>query len=151
MARMHSRDKGKSKSTRPSARDKPSWIRHTSKEVELLIVKLAKEDNKPSEIGLKLRDSYGIPSVKDTLGKGVSKVLKDNDLFGELPEDLLNLIKKSVMLKKHVEENKQDMTAKRGTQLTESKINRLIKYYKKAKVLPNDWKYDESRFKLIAE
>jgi small subunit ribosomal protein S15 len=151
MARMHSRDKGKSKSTRPSTRDKPSWLRYTSKEVELLIIKLAKEEHKPSKIGLILRDSYGIPSVKDTLGKGVSKVLKDNDLFGELPEDLLNLIKKSVMLKKHVEENKQDMTAKRGTQLTESKINRLIKYYKKAKVLPNDWKYDESRFKLIAE
>ena len=148
---MHSRDKGKSKSTRPSARDKPSWIRHTSKEVELLIVKLAKEDNKPSEIGLKLRDSYGIPSVKDILGKGVSKVLKENNLSGEFPEDILNLIKKLVTLRKHLEENKQDKTAKRGIQLTESKINRLIKYYKRTKVIPTDWKYDESRFKLIAE
>ena len=148
---MHSRDKGKSKSTRPSTRDKPSWVRHTSKEVELLIVKLAKDEHKPSKIGLILRDSYGIPSVKDLLGKGVSKVLKENDLFGELPEDLLNLIKKSVMLKKHSEENKQDKTAKRGTQLTESKINRLIKYYKRTKILPSTWKYDESRFKLIAE
>ena len=55
------------------------------------------------------------------------------------------------MIKKHLEENKQDKTAKRGTQLTESKINRLIKYYKKTEVLPNDWKYDENRFKLIAE
>ena len=151
MARMHSRDKGKSKSTRPSTRAKPSWLRYTSKEVELLIIKLAKEEHKPSKIGLILRDSYGIPSVKDILGKGVSKVLKENNLFGELPEDLLNLIKKSVMLKKHFKDNKQDKTAKRGTQLTESKINRLIKYYKKSKVFPMDWKYDESRFKLIAE
>ena len=46
MARMHSRDKGKSKSTRPSSRDKPSWLRYTSKEVELLIVKLAKDEHK---------------------------------------------------------------------------------------------------------
>ena len=148
---MHSRDKGKSKSTRPSSRDKPSWVRYNSKEVELLIVKLAKDENKSSKIGLILRDSYGIPSVKDVLGKGVSKVLKENDLFGELPEDLLNLIKKLVMAKKHLEENKQDKTAKRGIQLTESKINRLIKYYKRTNILPSNWKYDESRFKLIAE
>ena len=151
MARMHSRDKGKSKSTKPSSRDKPSWLRYTSKEVELLIVKLAKEEHKPSKIGIILRDSYGIPSVKDILRKGVSKVLKENNLAEELPEDLLNLIKKLVMIKKHLEENKQDKTAKRGTQLTESKINRLIKYYKKTNVLPNNWKYDENRFKLIAE
>ena len=103
------------------------------------------------EIGLILRDSYGIPSIKDILGKGVSKVLSEHNLLEELPEDLLNLIKKSVMLKKHSEENKQDKTAKRGTQLTESKINRLIKYYKKTNVLPNDWKYDQNRFKLVAE
>ena len=151
MARMHSRDKGKSKSTKPSSRDKPSWLRYTSKEVKLLIVKLAKEEHKPSNIGIILRDSYGIPSIKDILGKGVSKILKENNLAGELPEDLLNLIKKLVMVKKHLEENKQDKTAKRGIQLTESKINRLIKYYKKTNVLPNNWKYDENRFKLIAE
>jgi small subunit ribosomal protein S15 len=148
---MHSRDKGKSKSTRPSSRDKPTWVRHTSKEVELLISKLAKEEHKSSRIGLILRDSYGIPSVKDVLGKGVSKVLRENNLAGELPEDMLNLIKKLVMINKHLKENKQDKTAKRGMQLTESKINRLIKYYKRTKILPNSWKYDESKFKLMVE
>ncbi len=148
---MHSRDKGKSGSTRPSTREKKDWVRYKSKEVELLILKLAKDGNKSSKIGLILRDSYGIPSVKDIIGKGVSQILKEYDLLGELPEDLLNLIKRSVNLKKHFGENRQDMTAKRGSQLTDSKINRLIKYYKRTGVLSKDWKYDENRFKLIAE
>ncbi len=151
MARMHSRDKGKSGSSRPATREKKEWVRYKSKEVELLILKLAKDGNKASRIGLILRDSYGIPSVKDIIGKGISQVLKEYDLLGELPEDLLNLIKRSVNLKKHFEENRQDMTAKRGSQLTDSKINRLIKYYKRTGVLSKDWKYDENRFKLIAE
>ena len=151
MARMHSRDKGKSKSTRPSTREKKEWVRYKAKEVELLILKLAKEGNKASRIGLILRDSYGIPSVKDIIGKGISHVLKEYDLLDEIPEDLLNLIKRSVKLKKHFEENRQDKTAKRGSQLTDSKINRLIKYYKKTGALSKDWKYDENRFKLIAE
>ena len=128
---MHSRDKGKSGSNKPITKKVPSWVTHKTKEVEKLVVKLAKEGNSTAKIGLYLRDSYGIPSVKDILGKGVSKVLKENNLSGELPEDLLNLINKLVMIKKHFKENKQDKTAKRGTQLTESKINRLIKYYKK--------------------
>ena len=143
MARMHSRDKGKSGSSRPATREKKEWVRYKSKEVELLILKLAKDGNKASRIGLILRDSYGIPSVKDIIGKGISQVLKEYDLLGELPEDLLNLIKRSVNLKKHFEENRQDMTAKRGPQLTDSKINRLIKYYKRTGVLSKDWKYDK--------
>ena len=41
-----------------------------------------------------------------------------------------------------MEDNKQDQTAKRGLQLTESKINRSAKYYRKEKKLAVDWKYD---------
>ena len=151
MARMHSRDKGKSCSHKPAQREKKVWVRYKAKEVELLIVKLAKEGHKPSKIGLLLRDSYGIPSIKDILSKGITHILKEHELSADIPEDLLNLIKRSVMLKKHLEENHKDMSAKRGLQLTDSKINRLIKYYKGTKVLSSDWKYDEKRFKLMAE
>jgi small subunit ribosomal protein S15 len=151
MARMHSRDKGKSGSNRPALKEKISWVRYKPKEIELLIVKLAKEGIKASRIGLVLRDSYGIPSVKDLVGKSITKIMREKKLLGDIPEDLLDLIKRSVQLKKHLEENHKDNTAKRGLRLTESKINRLIKYYKGTEVLSSEWKYDEKRFKLMAE
>ena len=43
------------------------------------------------------------------------------------------------------------MTAKRGFQLTESKINRLVKYYKKTNKMPKDWKFDRAKAKLLVE
>jgi len=39
----------------------------------------------------------------------------------------------------------------RGLQLTESKINKLVKYYKKSDRLSKDWKYDHKKVKLLAE
>ncbi|MAG20374.1 30S ribosomal protein S15, partial [archaeon] len=51
MARMHSRKKGKSSSTRPISKKKQNWLSYTSQEIEQIIIKLAKE-NSPSEIGL---------------------------------------------------------------------------------------------------
>ena len=40
-------------------------------------------------------------------------------------------------------------TAKRGLHLTESKIRRLVKYYKKTNKLPAAWKYDREQAKLL--
>jgi len=151
MARMHSRKKGKAKSTKPSTLSNPSWLRYKEKEVELLIVKLAKEGQTASQIGLHLRDTYGIPSAKEIIGKNISKLLKDKKLLSEIPEDLLALIKKEVAIRRHLEENKQDMTGLRGLQLTESKIKRLVKYYKKTGRMASEWKYDPDRIRLYVE
>ena len=68
--------------------------------------------------------------------------------MNEIPEDLMALIRKSVMLQKHLEENHHDMSAKRGLQLTRAKIKRLVDYYKKSKKLPIDFKYDSESIKL---
>ena len=38
-----------------------------------------------------------------------------------------------------------------GLQLTEAKINRLAKYYKKSQKLPVVWKYDPEKIKLVTE
>lgn len=151
MARMHSRKKGKSGSTKPSTRVKPSWLRYTEKEIEMLITKLAKEDKNASEIGIILRDSYGIPDVKTITGKKINKILKDKELGSKIPEDLLSLIKRSINLSKHNEENRKDMTSKKGSQLTDSKIKRLAKYYKSTGVLPMDWKFDKKSIKFYVE
>jgi len=151
MARMYSRKKGKSGSKKPIKPTVPTWVRYKAKEVELLIVKLAKEGHSPSEIGIILRDTYGIPDEKRVSGKKITKILKEKNLQTKLPEDLTALIKKAVKIIKHTEENKTDKTAKRGLQLTESKIKRLTKYYKKTDRLPSKWKYDPNKVKLLME
>ncbi len=150
MARMHSRDKGKSGSTKPIKKI-PSWMRYKEKEIEKLIIKLAKSGNNPSEIGTILRDTYGIHSVKAVAKKKISAILKENNLLKEIPEDLMALIKKFIAVKKHLEKNKQDKTAKRGLQLTDSKIRRLVKYYKKSGRLPKDWKFEAEKVKMYVE
>ncbi|MBN1792620.1 30S ribosomal protein S15 [Candidatus Woesearchaeota archaeon] len=151
MARKYSGARGQSGSTRPSKRVAPGWIQHKTKEIELLVVKLAKEGKSASMIGLQLRDTYGIPDVKAATGKSISKILADKKLSKDIPEDLMSLIRKAVLVRKHIGENKQDMTAKRGLQLTESKIKKLIKYYKTIGRLPLSWKYDPERIKLVVE
>jgi len=149
MARMYSGRKGKSGSTKPSKITRLSWVRYKPNEIELLIAKLAKEGKTSSQIGLFLRDVYGIPNIKQVIGKNVTTILKEKNILSKIPEDLMALIKRSITLKKHLESNKHDVPAKRGLELTESKIRKLVKYYKKTKKLDNDWKYDPDKIKIL--
>ena len=146
---MHSRKKGKSGSKKPLKKVKKVWLRYSDKEVEQLIIKLAKQGNGPAKIGLILRDTYGVPDVKIILNKKVGDVLEEHKLKPKLPEDLVALIKKELNVMKHFEVNKKDMPAKRGLQLTESKINRLVKYYKRKGILDKSWVYDREKAKLL--
>ena len=148
---MYSRRRGKSGSRKPVEKKVQVWVRYKPKEAEMLILKLAKDGKPASQIGLILRDTYGIPSAKTLLGKSINDLLKEKSLLPEIPEDIMALIKKSIILEKHREANKQDMTAKRGTLLTTSKIMRLIKYYKSTGRLPKDWKFDRSKLRLMIE
>ena len=151
MARMHSRKKGKSGSTKPSNTALHSWIRYKPKEIELLIVKLAKEGNTPSQIGLHLRDTYGIPNARLISKKSVSKILEGKKLLKKLPEDLTSLLRRIVDLQKHIETNNKDKVARRGLLLTESKVKRLTKYYKNSGKLDPSWKYDPKNVSLMIE
>ncbi|MBI5065824.1 30S ribosomal protein S15 [Candidatus Woesearchaeota archaeon] len=151
MAKMHSRAKGQSGSKKPLVLKVPSWVRYKAKEVEMLAVKLAKEDHAPSVVGAMLRDSYGIPSVKAITGKTIKQLLKEKKVNKELPEDLQSLLKRAVTIKKHMEKNKKDMTAVRGLRLTESKILRLAKYYKRTGEIPATWQYKPEEIKMMAE
>ena len=151
MAKMHSRGRGNSGSKKLLQATKPTWIRYKPKEIELLVGKLAKEGKTASEIGIILRDSYGVPSIKLLTGKRLQEVLAEKKLSPKLPEDLLALMKRSVLIRKHLENFRQDMTALRGLQLTESKIKRMAKYYKRINKITPDWKYDPSAVKLYTE
>ena len=149
MARMHSRKKGRAGSKKPSVPAK--WVGYKDKEVERLVIKLRNDGLQSSNIGRVLRDQYGIPSIKSITGKTVTKILEENNLLMDIPEDLLNLLKRSVILKDHLTKNKKDYTSKHGLELLESKIRRLIKYYVKTKKLPQDFKYEPERAKLLVE
>ena len=151
MARMYSRKRGKSGSTQPTVKKVPAWLAYSEKEVELLVVKLAKEGKTPSSIGLFLRDEYGIPNVKLVTGKTINKILEEKSLRKTLPEDLMALLKRVMALTSHIENNKKDMSAKRGIQLTESKILRLAKYYKKTGRISESWNYNPKQIKMYVE
>ncbi len=151
MARMHSRKRGKHGSKRPAKKTAPSWILHDQKKVELLIAKLSKEGKSASQIGTLLRDTYGIPSVSALCGKSISAILKEKKLSPEMPDDLTALFRKYASVKKHIDTNKHDNTAGRGLQLTESKINRLVKYYKRTERIPETWKFEADQMGFFAE
>ncbi|MCX6710216.1 MAG: 30S ribosomal protein S15 [Candidatus Woesearchaeota archaeon] len=151
MARMHSRRKGKAGSNKPKEATKKSWIRYAPKEVEMLVAKLGKEGKSGSEIGMILRDTYGIPDVKALTGETISKILGDKKLLPKLPEDLIALLRRIVLIRKHIEKNAKDQSAKRGLILTESKIRRLVKYYKITGKVPVEWKYEPEKIRLYIE
>ena len=146
---MHTRRKGKSGSKRPTRTSKPDFVSYDQGELEELITKLAKEENTPSKIGIILRDQYGIPSVKDMAGKKMGFYLKKNKLASDTPEDLGNLIKKAMSLRKHLEGNVKDIHNKRSLALVESKIHRLGKYYRKTGKIAENWRYDPESAKLM--
>ena len=77
--------------------------------------------------------------------KKISQILADKKTAPELPDDLTSLIRGSVAIRKHLETNNKDETAKRGLTLTESKIKLLTKYYKKSGKLASEWKFDPER------
>ncbi|MEK6967241.1 MAG: 30S ribosomal protein S15, partial [Nanoarchaeota archaeon] len=60
-------------------------------------------------------------------------------------------IRKNIYVKHHLEKNHKDMAAKRGLQLTDSKIRRLVKYYKRTKRIEKDWTYDPDKIRLLVE
>lgn len=151
MARMHSRAKGKAGSKRPAKRTKPSWVSYSAKETEMLIVKLAKEGKTAAQVGLYLRDNYGIPDVKKVINKKITDVLKEKELLPNIPDDLMALIKKNISIKKHIERNKKDMTARHGLELADSKIRRMVKYYKRTGKLAANWKYEPDKIRLLIE
>ncbi|MFP4189968.1 MAG: 30S ribosomal protein S15 [Candidatus Woesearchaeota archaeon] len=151
MAKRYSRAHGNSGSKKPEERSTPSWMNYKPKEAEMIVVKLAKEGNSPSRIGMVLRDSYGIPDINVLTGKNITKILEEKKQNPEIPEDLMAVIRKSISLSKHLEENHKDFTAKRGLQLTDSRIKRLVEYYKKIGKLQKDFKFDRKSIKLYAQ
>ncbi len=141
MAKMHTKRKGKSSSTRPIRTEPPEWCKISAEEIVSITLDLWKQGVATAEIGMILRDRYGVPDAKLITGKKITTILKENNVAPNIPEDLTNLIVKALRLRKHLSVNKKDVHNKRSLNLAESKIRRLVKYYKQEKILPKDWFY----------
>ncbi len=112
-------------------------------------MELAKKGYQPSMIGTILRDQYAVPSLKEMMEVKLTKFLREKNLAPMLPEDLSNLIKRASTIRRHLEEHPKDKSSQRGLQLTESKIHRLIKYYKREGVLPPSFEYKPEKLPVI--
>jgi len=141
MARLYTSKRGRSGSTRPISKKTPSWCKYTLDEVEELVLKLAREGNSQSIIGVLLRDRYAVPLVKSITGKTIKQILTSGKQSGAMPEDLASLVKKAGDLRKHLDKNKKDYVNKRSLAMVESKIHRLVKYYREKGQLKPDWEY----------
>jgi len=151
MARIYSGKKGQSGSHRPPFKAVPKWTKYKKEDVEKLVIDLAKQKYTSAMIGTILRDSYGIPDSTVIAQKPINKIMRENNVYPEFPEDLMFLLKKAVELRKHMGINKKDKHSQRGLQNLESKIRRLSKYYVRTEKLPKTWKYNPEQARLIVE
>ena len=136
MGRMHGT--GIAASALPYLRRVPKHNTLSPSQVIDLIVKYAKKGFTESQIGVILRDQYGIPQTRFLTGKKIHRILKKKGCAPKFPEDLYHLIKKAVSMRKHLEKNKNDIDCKFRLTLKESRIHRITRYYRKTgKVAPN--------------
>ena len=149
MAKIHSKKRGKSKSRKPRMIEK-TQNEYGDEEIKEKIIEMAKKGVRPSEIGLRLRDKYGVGDVRAYLnGKRLVSFLKEEQIAHTYPQDLLDLIKKAVGMKNHLKNNVTDKHNSVKLKNVESKIHRLVKYYKKEGVLDKNWKYDPKTANLL--
>jgi small subunit ribosomal protein S15 len=138
---MHSHRHGKSQSTRPSSKRTPSWVNYSQDEIVANISKFLKEGSTPSQIGIRLRDEFGVPNTKTFLGKSINEVLLESKNAPAIPEDLGRLVERAGKLKEHLANNHADRKNVRSLELLEAKIHRLSNYYKRENKLAESWKY----------
>jgi small subunit ribosomal protein S15 len=79
----------------------------------------------------------------------MNSFLMENKALPDIPEDLANLMRKALHVRKHIKVNKKDVHNKRALQLTENKIRRLVKYYHDSGRLAPDWTYSPETAEIL--
>ncbi len=151
MARMHSKGKGTSGSSRPNIDTAPSWSESDKGTVEELIIKYANEGHSSAKIGTLLRDMHAVPDVRLVMGERISQTLSRNDLESKYPEDMMNLMRKALSLIDHLSNNKKDLHNRRQLELCESRLRRLARYYVGTGRIPSTWAYKRDQLRLMVE
>lgn len=151
MARIYSRKKGAHGSKKPPIKVVPNWLKYKDTDIEEIVERLAKEKKSSAVVGTILRDQYGIPDSRLVTKKSVSVIMREKKLYPNMPEDLMSLFKKAVMLREHMGNNKKDKKALKGLEHLESKIRRLVRYYAREGKVPEGFQYDPEKVKLIVQ
>lgn len=106
---------------------KPVWLKLSEEDLEKIIEELS-EKYSSAQIGLILRDQYGVPTTK-VYGKKLSSYLKETGKYTDV--ELVNAQKRFDNMKEHLSNNKQDKKAKHKLQKLQSHLNAMNKYYAK--------------------
>jgi len=151
MSRIHSGHKGRAGSHRPFPLTKPEWVTTTKEELVTQAVQMSKSGLSSAQVGLSLRDAYGVPSARAVTGKRLGALLKEAGVTSEIPDDLQALLKRVVHLQRHLETHPKDLSNQRGLSLMESRIRRLARYYRQQKRIPESWRYTAAAAALQVE
>ncbi len=150
MARMHTKKHGRSKSRKPEATEAtPS--KKSEEDIKKVIKEYMDKGIGAATIGQNLKEKHEVPYIKHAMGKRLTAVMKEQGYKQEFPEDMLNLMKRAVNLRKHIEKNNKDMHNKTRLIRVESKIWRLTRYYKREGMLSPTWKYDPVQAALVVK
>jgi len=129
----------------------PAWLGMLPREIEKKIGEMAKDGVQPAKIGLVLRDSFGVPNVKEATGKTVAEIIKAAGYAPSIPQDLTNLIHRAIHLQEHLKNNRKDLHNTRGLELIEARIRKLAKYYQSKEMLDAGWKYTRDGARLLVD
>jgi small subunit ribosomal protein S15 len=94
------------------------------KEIEKIIIDLAKQGNSSEKIGLILRDQHGVAKVKK-LGIRIGSIMEKNGFNKN--NDKKNILAKIENLGEHFKQNKHDYTAQRKAVMYASRIKKMEK------------------------
>ncbi|MDO8517659.1 MAG: hypothetical protein Q7S33_06060 [Nanoarchaeota archaeon] len=102
-----------------TALKKPIWLKMDEEALKKIIAELAEKYEAP-QIGLILRDQYGIPTTR-LYGKKLNQYLKEIGKGSHT--ELKNIEKKYENMKKHISENPTDKKAKHKFQKAQSRLS----------------------------
>ena len=103
---------------------KPAWLKMSEEDLAKLIATLS-EKYQPAEIGLILRDQYGIPTTK-VYGKKLGQYLAE--IGKKVDSDLKNIEKKVEGMNEHLKKHITDKRSKHMLQKSVSRLNAMKKY-----------------------
>src|SRR5437773_11301576 len=83
-------------------------------DIEETIFRLHQEGLSAAAIGVRLRDGFGVPSVRLATGRSLLEILRSKGAKFALPEDLAGLIRRAASLQTHLKEHGKDLSNKRG-------------------------------------